>query len=68
MWHTDYGDLSPYNAGYFWPYSIIFPIKDEGKVVRLKPSTALWGSSVQKLFCVPHFLFLGNGPHSVNMT
>ena len=34
----------------------------------VKLSMALWGSWAQKPFCVPHFLFLGNGPHSATMT
>ena len=28
----------------------------------------LWGSWAQKSFCVPHFLFLGNGPCSATLT
>ena len=35
--------------------------------VVLKLSRALWGSWAQKPFCVPHLLFLGNGPHSASM-
>ena len=35
---------------------------------RMKPDIALWGSWAQKPFCVPHFLFFGNGPHSATMT
>ena len=30
----------------------------------MKLSRGLWGSWAQKHFCVPHFLFLENGPHS----
>ena len=29
---------------------------------------ALWGSSVQETFCIPHFLFLGNVPRPAIMT
>ena len=30
-------------------------------------SGVLWGSMAQKPFCVPHFLFLRNGPHSATV-
>ena len=33
----------------------------------LKLNRALWGSWAQKPFCVPHFLFLENGPHSASV-
>ena len=36
--------------------------------MQIKPSRALGGSWAQKPFCVPHFLFLGNRPHSASMT
>ena len=37
------------------------------KAIPLKLDTALWGSWVQKPFCVPHCLVLGNGPHLAMM-
>ena len=43
--------------------------EDRGLMIRyLWQNRALGGSWAQKPFCVPHFLLLGNGPHSDSMT
>ena len=35
--------------------------------LKMKPSRAMWGSWPQKTFCVPDFLYLGNGFHSASL-